>query len=337
MAAVVEDLVDEETLETLRSTIGRPPRASPACRSPGSLSAIGAPTEARGPRSSRRHGRRDHRHRSRRDRVRGRRPRSRSSRSPSPSRWSRVCGAGIAGPIPDTAQPMPPELGPVLAIAGLILVKEAGVPIPVPGDLIVIGAGVAAGRGELDPRGRAGSRSCSPASSAGSSSTPCFGRWPVRRCSACSGGSAARPDSIARPTGFDGAAFGPWRSRGRLPASGSWRSPRARSPASRPRPSSAGLAIGNALFISAHFALGYLVGRADRQRRRHASSARSRPPGSRSRSSAAIGWVVLLRRRRGGGRLATRRWSMRGARVPEALDRLLSGLPDASPRSIAAS
>ena len=33
-----------------------------------------------------------------------------------------------------------------LAIAGLaalILVKEAGVPIPVPGDLVVIGAGVA--------------------------------------------------------------------------------------------------------------------------------------------------------------------------------------------------
>jgi membrane protein DedA with SNARE-associated domain len=39
----------------------------------------------------------------------------------------------------------------LLAIVGLILIKEAGVPIPVPGDLIVIGAGVAAGRGELDP------------------------------------------------------------------------------------------------------------------------------------------------------------------------------------------
>lgn len=39
----------------------------------------------------------------------------------------------------------------LLAIIGLILVKEAGVPIPVPGDLIVIGAGVAAGRGDLDP------------------------------------------------------------------------------------------------------------------------------------------------------------------------------------------
>jgi membrane protein DedA with SNARE-associated domain len=40
---------------------------------------------------------------------------------------------------------------PVLAIAGLILVKEAGVPIPVPGDLVVLGAGVAAARGDLDP------------------------------------------------------------------------------------------------------------------------------------------------------------------------------------------
>ena len=46
---------------------------------------------------------------------------------------------------------MPQELAPVLAIAGLILVKEAGIPIPVPGDLVVIGAGVAANRGDLDP------------------------------------------------------------------------------------------------------------------------------------------------------------------------------------------
>lgn len=43
------------------------------------------------------------------------------------------------------------EPAALLAIVGLILVKEAGVPIPVPGDLIVIGAGVAAGRGELEP------------------------------------------------------------------------------------------------------------------------------------------------------------------------------------------
>jgi membrane protein DedA with SNARE-associated domain len=39
----------------------------------------------------------------------------------------------------------------LLAILGLILVKEAGLPIPVPGDLVVIATGVAAGQGEFDP------------------------------------------------------------------------------------------------------------------------------------------------------------------------------------------
>ena len=39
----------------------------------------------------------------------------------------------------------------LLVVVGLILVKEAGLPVPVPGDLIVIGAGVAASRGDLDP------------------------------------------------------------------------------------------------------------------------------------------------------------------------------------------
>jgi membrane protein DedA with SNARE-associated domain len=37
------------------------------------------------------------------------------------------------------------DLLPALGLLGLLLVKEAGVPIPVPGDLLVIGAGVAAG------------------------------------------------------------------------------------------------------------------------------------------------------------------------------------------------
>ena len=40
---------------------------------------------------------------------------------------------------------------PLLTLIGLIFVKEAGVPIPVPGDLVVLGAGVAASRGQLDP------------------------------------------------------------------------------------------------------------------------------------------------------------------------------------------
>jgi membrane protein DedA with SNARE-associated domain len=37
------------------------------------------------------------------------------------------------------------DLAPALGLLGLLFVKEIGVPIPVPGDLLVIGAGVAAG------------------------------------------------------------------------------------------------------------------------------------------------------------------------------------------------
>src|SRR5437660_527829 len=36
------------------------------------------------------------------------------------------------------------ELLPTLGLLGLLLVKESGVPIPIPGDLLVIGAGIAA-------------------------------------------------------------------------------------------------------------------------------------------------------------------------------------------------
>ena len=38
----------------------------------------------------------------------------------------------------------------ILGFLGLFLVKEIGIPIPVPGDLLVIGAGAAAARGEID-------------------------------------------------------------------------------------------------------------------------------------------------------------------------------------------
>jgi membrane protein DedA with SNARE-associated domain len=43
------------------------------------------------------------------------------------------------------------DAAPLIAVAGLIFVKEAGVPVPVPGDLVVLGAGVAAARGDLEP------------------------------------------------------------------------------------------------------------------------------------------------------------------------------------------
>jgi len=39
----------------------------------------------------------------------------------------------------------------IVGLFGLLLVKEAGLPIPVPGDLLVIGAGVASAHGDLNP------------------------------------------------------------------------------------------------------------------------------------------------------------------------------------------
>jgi membrane protein DedA with SNARE-associated domain len=44
----------------------------------------------------------------------------------------------------------PLSLG-LAVVVGLLLVKEAGVPIPVPGDLLVIGLGVGAAQGRFDP------------------------------------------------------------------------------------------------------------------------------------------------------------------------------------------
>src|SRR5205814_7054617 len=48
--------------------------------------------------------------------------------------------------LEERLRPTPPEMDlvPALGLVGLLLVKEAGIPIPVPGDLLVIGAGVAA-------------------------------------------------------------------------------------------------------------------------------------------------------------------------------------------------
>jgi len=37
------------------------------------------------------------------------------------------------------------------AIVGLLFVKESGLPVPVPGDLLVLGLGVGAAQGRFDP------------------------------------------------------------------------------------------------------------------------------------------------------------------------------------------
>jgi membrane protein DedA with SNARE-associated domain len=42
------------------------------------------------------------------------------------------------------------DLG-LAAVVGLLLIKEAGVPVPVPGDLLILGAGAAAAAGSVEP------------------------------------------------------------------------------------------------------------------------------------------------------------------------------------------
>ncbi len=154
---------------------------------------------------------------------------------------------------------MGPESTALLAVLGLILVKEAGVPIPVPGDLVVIGTGVAAGRGDLDP-GLA-LVTIVLASIAGG-----IVQYGLLR-------SVARP-ALLRLLGRIGSAERVDRQTERLRRGGARSVAVARSTpgvrivaiaasALAGIPAAAfvaGLAIGNGLFIAAHFALGYLVG-----------------------------------------------------------------------------
>src|SRR5689334_7782995 len=151
------------------------------------------------------------------------------------------------------------DLTPVLGLAGLILVKEIGVPVPVPGDLVVIGAGVAASRGDLDPV--VALIALIVASVAGG--TVQFG---LLR-------SVARP-AMLRLLARLGAAERVDRQVGRFRTAGPRRIAAARmTPGVRvvtiaagaiggvpPAAFVTGLAAGNAVFIAAHFGLGYALG-----------------------------------------------------------------------------
>ena len=147
----------------------------------------------------------------------------------------------------------------LLAIVGLILVKEAGVPVPVPGDLVVIGAGVAASRGELDPA--VALASIVVASIVGgavqygllrSLARPLMLRLLARL------GSAERVDRQAERLRRGGA-----RSVAVARSTPGVRIVAIAASALAGIPAVAfvsGLAVGNALFIAAHFGLGYVVG-----------------------------------------------------------------------------
>ena len=145
-------------------------------------------------------------------------------------------------------------------LVGLLLIKEAGVPVPVPGDLLVIGAGAAlagdpvaagAGLGLILTAGYVGG-------------TAQFAlvrravREPLLRMLARVGVSRERVEALAarlRRTGARGVAISrmtPGVRIGSIAASGI---------ADLPMPVFLrGLAFGNAVFVSAHFGLGLLLG-----------------------------------------------------------------------------
>jgi len=148
---------------------------------------------------------------------------------------------------------------PLLGLTGLILVKEAGIPVPVPGDLVVIGAGVAASRGDLDPA--LALVALIVASIIGGSiqfglirsvARPAVLRLLTRF------GSAGRIDAQTerlRRTGARGVALQ------RVTPGLRVVTIAASAIAAVPAPAFlGGLVAGNAVFIGAHFALGYVVG-----------------------------------------------------------------------------
>ncbi len=161
------------------------------------------------------------------------------------------------GDAPEDAMTTDPL--PLLTLIGLIFVKEAGVPIPVPGDLVVLGAGVAASRGQLEPA--AALIFLVAASIAGGAL-----QYGLLR-------SVARP-TLVRLLGKLGSAERIDRQTERFRRSG------ARSvAAARVTPGIrivavaasalagvpavafiAGLAVGNSVFIAAHFGLGFVLG-----------------------------------------------------------------------------
>jgi membrane protein DedA with SNARE-associated domain len=148
----------------------------------------------------------------------------------------------------------------LLGVAALLFVKETGVPIPVPGDLVVIGAGIAASRGDLDPvptlavillAGLAGGlvqfllvRG--------------VGRRPLLAILARVGVPIARLEAVAgrlRERGATGVAIARATPGVRIVAIAA--SGLAALPLTR---FAAGLTVGNGLFVSGHFVLGLVVG-----------------------------------------------------------------------------
>lgn len=152
------------------------------------------------------------------------------------------------------------DVAPVVGLVGLLFVKEVGVPIPVPGDLLVLGAGVAAsGSGLAEPLEFV---AILAAGFIGGSLQFLLVRGafrePILRILARFGVSAERIAALAewlrrrRARGVAIARATPGLRVGAISASGIAALPFS--------VFLAGLIAGNTVFVGGHFALGYLVG-----------------------------------------------------------------------------
>ena len=152
------------------------------------------------------------------------------------------------------------ELGPLLALVGLLFVKEAGVPIPIPGDLLVLGAGVAAAADGAVAPVELGA--ILAAGFAGGSLQFILVRGALRgrllALLALVGVPRDRLDRLAewlRRRGARGVAIAratPGLRIGAIGASGI---------AALPFPAFlAGLVVGNTVFVGGHFVLGFIIG-----------------------------------------------------------------------------
>jgi membrane protein DedA with SNARE-associated domain len=198
---------------------------------------------------------------------------------------------------------------PLLTLAGLIFIKESGVPVPVPGDLVVIGAGVAASHGQLDPPLALGLLIV--ASLAGGVIQYGLLRSVARPTLLRVLGTLGSADRIDRQTerfrrsGAGAVAVGRMTPGLRIVTIAA--SAIAGVPAAA---FVAGLAIGNGVFIAAHFGLGFILG----------EPILAIVGGSLGTVAivclsvalvGAVGWVLLARRRRSAGSLRglTARWA----------------------------
>jgi membrane protein DedA with SNARE-associated domain len=190
------------------------------------------------------------------------------------------------------------DLG-LAAVVALLLVKEAGIPIPVPGDLLVLGMGVAAASGAVEPVSAL-------LLIVGATIVGGLVQFRTLR-----GGLRQRLLAVLRRVGVSEDRVerlaGPLRARGALGVAAARMTPGVRIvaiPAAAlaavaPGSFAAGLAAGNAVFVSGHYALGALLGAPAIALAGSIGPAILVLVGGLALIGVA-GWLVIARRRRAG-------------------------------------